>query len=70
MTIGGWIIIKTLVDELINTIVGCTFLICGTILLLIYWPLAILVILLGFSILFDLVDFNKYKKSQDSNTKN
>lgn len=43
--------INTSMRDLIDIIVGCTALICGSILIITFWPIAIFVLLLGLLLL-------------------
>lgn len=48
--------LSDLILNLINVIIGCTLLICGTILLFLLWPIGLLVQILGISIIFRIID--------------
>lgn len=54
--------INNLIERLIKIIVGCTGLICGTIILLIFWPIGIFIQIIGICILLDIINIYKFKR--------
>lgn len=64
----GLMNINTSMRDLIDIIVGCTTLICGSILIIVFWPIAILVLLLGLLLLMgDLSLYDVRKKYEVKN---